>query len=91
MSPAGRPAPPLPGLPWSSARRRCLRVVDEVGDLAHAARRLHCSQAALEAKLAELQSDLGKQHVQVVDGRVQLSAALQNLIRQRAAGRPATA
>ena len=76
-SPALPDLPPLTGAHW-----RCLRLVGEVGDMAHAARRLHWSQALLKAVLAELQARVGAQHVQLADGRVLLSPTLKNLIRQ---------
>jgi hypothetical protein len=68
-------APPdlsqLPAPQW-----RCLRVVSEFSDIAHAARKLHCSQAVLKAILSELQASLGGQHIHVLDGRVQISELL---------------
>lgn len=76
------PAAPLPLL--NSAQWRCLRVLSEVdGDVAHAARKLHCAQAALKGALAELQTCLGAQHLALSDTRVQLSPALQVLLRSR--------
>lgn len=76
-------SPPLPDLLLTSAQWRCLRVVSEVGDIAHAARKLHWSQAVLKAALAELHERVGAQHIALADERVQLSPALTNLIRQR--------
>lgn len=70
--------------PLSSAQWRCLRVVSEVGDVAHAARKLHCSQALLKAALADLQACVGAQHLALRDERVQLSEALQAWVRQPA-------
>lgn len=67
--------------PLSSAQWRCLRVVGEVGDLAHAARKLHCSQARLKAALADLQACVGAQHLALLGERVQLSQALQERLR----------
>ena len=69
--------------PLSSAQWRCLRVVSEVGDVAHAARKLHCSQALLKAALADLQTCVGAQHLALLDERVQLSQALQDMLRER--------
>lgn len=77
--------------PLSSAQWRCLRVVSEVGDVAHAARKLHCSQALLKAALADLQACVGAQHLALRDERVQLSQALQEWIRQPASCRPENA
>lgn len=76
-------SPPLLNAFLTSAQWRCLRVVSEVSDIPHAARKLHCSQAVLKAALAELRERLGAQHIVVVDERVQLSPALTNLTRQR--------
>lgn len=73
-----RPLLVLP--PLSSAQWRCLRVLGEVGDVAHAARKLHCSQAVLKDALAELQTCLDTQHLAVSDARVHLSPALQALL-----------
>ena len=69
--------------PLSSAQWRCLRVVSEVADVAHAARKLHWSQALLKATLADLQACVGAQHLALLDERVQLSQALQELVRER--------
>lgn len=70
--------------PLSSAQWRCLRVVSEVGDVAHAARKLHCAQALLKAALGDLQACVGAQHLALRDERVQLSEALQAWVRQQA-------
>ncbi len=75
--------PPLPALLLTRAQWRCLRVVSEVGDIAHAARKLHWSQAVLKAALAELHERVGAQHIALADERVQLSPTLKNLICQR--------
>ena len=64
------------------AQWRCLRVVSEVADVAHAARKLHCAQALLKAPLANLQAHLGVQHIALVGEGVQLSQVLQDLLRQ---------
>jgi len=78
---AGQPEQALPCLPpLASAQWRCLRTVSEVGDLAHAARKLHWSQALLKSVLAELQATVGAQHVQLADGRVLLSPTLKSLM-----------
>ncbi len=45
-------------------------MVSEVGDVAHAARKLHCSQALLKAALADLQACVGAQHLALRDERV---------------------
>ncbi len=83
-------APPdLPQLP--AAQWRCLRVVSEYSDVAHAARRLHWSQAALKAVLSDLQTSLGGQHIHVADERVHVSEALKSIIRQQIACRPPAA
>ena len=82
------PHRPLPPAPLSSAQRRCLRVLSEVGDVAHAARKLHCSQAMLKAALADLQACVGAQHLALRDERVQLSQALQEWVRLRPPCRP---
>ncbi|MEO6320180.1 MAG: LysR family transcriptional regulator [Polaromonas sp.] len=74
---------PLPGLRLTSAQWRCLRVLSEVGDIAHAARKLHWSQAVLKAALAELHERMGAQHIALADERVQLSPTLKNLICQQ--------
>lgn len=66
----------------SNAQWRCLRVVSEVGDVAHAARKLHCSQARLKEALADLQVCVGAQHLSLQDERVQLSSVLQDLVRR---------
>lgn len=89
--PALQPLPPLQRAQW-----RCLRVVSEFGDIAHAARKLHWSQAVLRLMLADLQAALGVQHVQVCADRVELSPALKQLMQgqqcpcqpARAAGEP---
>lgn len=63
-----------------AAQRRCLGVLGEVPDLAHAARKLHWSQAALKTVLAELQVLLGQTHICTVGARVGLSDALKEAI-----------
>ena len=63
------------------AQWRCLRVVSEVADVAHAARKLHCAQALLKAVLADLQAHLGGQHIAWAGESVQLSQMLQDLLR----------
>lgn len=70
--------PQLPGV-----QRRCLCVLSEFPDLAHAARRLHCSQAVLRAKLADLMARLGARHIHVDGERVQLSETLKSAIKQQ--------
>lgn len=60
----------------SAAQWRCLRVLGEFSDLAHAARKLHWSQAVLSAVVLELQESLGTLHIQVLAGRVQISRPL---------------
>ena len=83
---------PLPGLSLTSAQWRCLRVVSEVGDIAHAARKLHWSQAVLKSALADLYACLGAQHIALSDKQVQLSPALKDLIDGRPlCGQPSTA
>lgn len=74
---------PLPGLRLTSAQWRCLRVLSEVGDIAHAARKLHWSQAVLKSALAELRARMGAQHIALANDRVQLSPTLKNLIGQQ--------
>lgn len=69
--------------PLSSAQWRCLRVVSDVSDVAHAARKLHWSQPLLKATLAQLQACVGAPHLALRDERVQLSPALQELVRLR--------
>lgn len=73
--------PPLP--PLQRAQWRCLRVVSEFGDIAHAARKLHWSQAVLRSMLLDLQATLGVQHVQVCGDRVELSPALKPIIQNQ--------
>jgi len=99
MSPAG-PAGQAPGAlaglpPLAGAQWRCLRVVSETGDLAHAARKLHWSQAVLRAVLGDLQASLGSAHVRLAGRQVLLSPSLAHLVRQRAPcpppGEPASA
>ena len=86
MTPQRLPqAPLLPRPLLTNAQWRCLRVLSEVGDMAHAARKLHCAQAALKGVLVELQTCLGAQHITLSDARVQLSPALQALLRSRCA------
>ena len=63
-----------------AAQRRCLQGVIEVPDLAHAARKLHWSQAALKNVLSELQALLGHAHIGTVGARVGLSDALKEAI-----------
>ncbi|WP_027996414.1 hypothetical protein [Simplicispira psychrophila] len=79
--------PQVPLLPrplLTNAQWRCLRVLSEVGgDVAHAARKLHCAQGSLKGALAELQTCLGAQHLAVSDAHVQLSPSLQMLLRSR--------
>ena len=80
MTPHG---PLLLGLPpLSKAQRRCLRILSQVDDVAHAARKLHWSQALFKTTLAELQNCVGTQHIALLDERVQLSQSLQDLLRQ---------
>lgn len=67
----------LPPAQW-----RCLRVVSEVADVAHAARKLHCAQALLKSALADLQAQLGAQHIALAGDSVQLSPELQDVLRQ---------
>ena len=74
---------PLPGLALTSAQWRCLRVLSEVGDIAHAARKLHWSQAVLTSALAELRAHMGAQHIALSDKQVQLSPTLKDLIDER--------
>lgn len=80
------PGLPLLGLCLTRTEWRCLRVVSEVGDIAHAARKLHWSQALLKAALAELQEHMDGQHIAQTDERVQLSPTLKKLICQRHGG-----
>ena len=74
---------PLPGMALTSAQWRCLRVLSEVGDIAHAARKLHWSQAVLTSALAELRVHMGAQHIALSDKQVQLSPTLKDLIDER--------
>jgi len=67
--------PQLPGV-----QRRCLHVVSEFPDLAHAARRLHWSQVTLKAVLSDLMASLGAQHIYVDGERVHLSETLKSVI-----------
>ncbi|MEC5214571.1 hypothetical protein RCH06_003136 [Polaromonas sp. CG_9.5] len=71
---------PLPGLHLTRAQWRCLRVVSEVRDIAHAARKLHWSQALLKSALADLHACVGGQHIALSDKQVQLSPTLKHLI-----------
>lgn len=81
------PLPDLGSLP--RVQRRCLGIVSDVCDVAHAARKLHWSQGVLMAVLSDIQANLGAQHVQVADGRVQVSEALkQVMMHQRPTSRP---
>ena len=74
-----RPAPlNLTQLP--SAQRRCLRVLSEVPDMAHAARKLHWSQAELKTALVELQALLGQTHICTEGACVGLSDALKQAL-----------
>lgn len=66
----------------TSMQWRCLRVVSEVADVAHAARKLHCSQALLRDALETLQACVGAQHLALVGQGVQLSPALHDLLRR---------
>jgi hypothetical protein len=77
--------------PLSSAQWRCLRVLSEVADIAHAARKLHWSQALFRATLAELQACVGTQHIAQLGERVQLSQALQDLLLPQPPCRPENA
>ena len=43
--------------------RHCLAVLCEFNDVAHAARRLHCSQAQVLSRISELQQRLGRNAV----------------------------
>lgn len=83
MSPALPDLRSLPRVQW-----RCLRVVSEFGDIAHAARKLHWSQAVLKAMLSDLQASLGAQHVQLADEQVRVSETLKNCIEHWHAHRP---
>lgn len=64
----------------SSVQRRCLRVVSEFSDLAHAARRLHWSQATLKEMLSDIMASLGAQHIHVDADRVHISETLKSVI-----------
>lgn len=64
----------------SSEQRRCLRILSKVPDVAHAARRLHWSQAALKSVLAELLSLLGQRHICISENRVELSVEMREAI-----------
>lgn len=77
------PSQPLPGLHLSRAQWRCLRVVSEVRDIAHAARKLHWSQALLKSELTDLHACVGAQHIALSDKQVQLSPTLKHLIDER--------
>lgn len=54
----------------SRQHRHCLAVLCEFNDVAHAARRLHCSQAQVLSRIRELQQLLGPDAVVFADGRV---------------------
>ena len=74
---------PPSGLLLTSDQWRCLRVLSEVGDIAHAARRLHWSQVTVRAALAELNRRVGADHITLAGNRIQLSPSLKNLLGQR--------
>ena len=74
---------PPSGLLLTSDQWRCLRVLSEVGDIAHAARRLHWSQVTVRAALAELNRRVGADHIKLAGNHVQLSPSLTNLLGQR--------
>ena len=74
---------PLPGLDLTRTQWRCLRVVSEVRDIAHAARKLHWSQALLKSALVDLRACVGAQHIALSDQQVQLSPMLKHLIDER--------
>lgn len=61
-------------------QRRCLRVLNEFPDLAHAARRLHWSRATLREVLSDLVSSLGDRHIHVDGDGVHLSDTLKGAI-----------
>lgn len=64
----------------TSDQQRCLRIVSAVPCVAHAARKLHWSQAGLKAVLDELQALLGQAHLWTDGARVDLSDALKKAI-----------
>ncbi len=66
--------------PLTPAQRRCLRVLSEVPDMAHAARKLHWSQAELKTALVELQALLGQAHICTEGACVGLSDALKQAL-----------
>lgn len=69
--------------PQARGKWRCLQVLMAFEDLAHAARRLHLSQAALRELLLDLQQRLGAEHLRLEGERVALSAALRQALRTR--------
>jgi hypothetical protein len=64
----------------SSRQRRCLEVVCKFTSVAHAARRLHWSQAALEAELLGLSEVLGDDVLRLQEGKVVTAEALTRLL-----------
>ena len=64
-----------------AAKRRCLKVIIEFPDLAHASRRLHLSQMELMRALALLQDELGADQITLRDGRIQVAEALRQRLR----------
>lgn len=65
----------------SAAKRRCLQVIIDYPDLAHASRRLHLSQAELMRVLALLQDELGPDQITLHDGRIEVAEALRQRLR----------
>lgn len=63
-------------------QRRCLRVLSDFPDLAHASRRLHCSQATLRQVLLDVMARLGDRHMHVDGDSVHLLATLKSVMEQ---------
>lgn len=62
----------------SSRQRRCLEVVCQFTSVAHAARRLHWSQAALEAEVQDLAHRLGDDTIRLHEGKVMTAEVLKH-------------
>ena len=66
----------------TSDQRRCLRVVSEVPNCAHAARRLHWTQSALRSMLSELTSLFGSRHIDIAGAEVDMSVEFKASIKE---------
>lgn len=59
---------------------RCLRQLLAFRDFSHLARRLHVTHSELQSVLLNLSTQLGDEHLRLLDGRIHLSEALERAI-----------